>query len=160
MIIKLNGTTSLNKLPKIIKEVVTDIQNRAGLSSSSYKVKDVELGVLFKVNGEEMLLNTDIDGVKEPFKVVVALDEKGNIKAMKDNENESFMDEYEKRVTAGQEVAYEVIESVYNDEDLEEIYSEDGGDIVCIRYKHKNGERVERYYKNDQLVGELGYINK
>lgn len=162
MIIKLHGETSLNKLPKILKEVITDIQNRAGIEESKFNIKDLEVGILFNVNGEKMFLSVQHEGVKETFTVHVELDGKGNIKSNKDNENESFLDDYSKAVSKGlANPVTKEIESVYNDEDLIEESRIDAGDLVEITYTEIfTGEKVQRYYRNGVLVGEIGYKNK
>lgn len=163
MIIKLHGETSINKLPKILKEVVENIQTRAGLDESKFTIRDAEVGILFNVNGEKMMLNSEIDGVVEPFTVVVELDEKGNIKIAKDNEEESFLDDYSRAIAKGLESpTTEPIESVFNEEDLEEYDSESGGDLVAIHYRHKteDGMFVIRYFREGILVGETGYKKK
>lgn len=162
MIIKFHGETSPNKLQKMIKEIVSDIQTRAEIEESKFTLKDVEVGILFNVNGEKMMLSSEIDGVKEPFKVHVQLDEKGNIKAKKDNENESFADEYEKAVARGfASPDYSEIKSVFLDVDLEFIDEVKAGDMTAKHYRHRiTRESVVRYYKNGILVGEMGYKEK
>lgn len=160
MIINLHGETSLNKLPKIIKEIVSDIQNRAGIEDAKFNLKDVELGILFNINAKKMMLSSEIDGVVEPFVVHVELDEKGNIKRTKDNEEETFLDDYSRAMAKGESSPTTAeIESVYNDEDLIEYDSESGGDLIALHYKHKleEGLFVIRYYRNGVLVGESGY---
>lgn len=161
MIIKLHGETSLNKLPKILKEVITDIQNRAGIEESKFTLKDAEIGILFNVNGEKMFLSVEHEGLKEIFNVHVELDEKGNIKGKKDNEKESFADEYTKAVAKGLEnPVTKEIESVYKDEFLKEESRNDVGDLVEIKYTEiLTGETVYRYYRNGVLIGEVGHKN-
>ena len=163
MIIKFNGETSINKLGKMIQEVATDIQQRAGLEKGTkLKVKDCQIGVVFEVNGEMNFLNVEHDGLKEMFQVNVELDKKGNISKTVDNEEESFQDDYTRSVIKGMENPLtEEIPSVYNNEDLEFYFEENGGDLVERRYKHKEtGETVLRYYRNEILVGEMGYTPK
>lgn len=160
MIIKFNGETSINKLGKLIQEVVGTIQERAGLEKGiNIKVKDCQIGVLFEVNGEMNFLNVEHEGIKEIFQVNVELDKKGNIAKAVDNEAESFQDEYTRTVLKGLESPVaEEIETVYNDEDLKFISEVDGGDLVEKVYNHKiTGEVVLRYYRNEILVGEMGY---
>lgn len=162
MIIKFHGETSPNKLQKMIKEIISDIQTRAELEESKYTLKDVEIGVLFTVNGEKMMLSSEVDGVKEPFKVHVQLDEKGNIKTKKDNENESFADDYEKAVARGfASPDYSEIKSIFKDADLDFKKEVKAGDMTAKHYTHKiTRESVVRYYKKGVLVGELGYKEK
>lgn len=161
MIIKFIGETSLNKLPKIVKEITADIQSRAGIEGSKFTVKDVELGLLFNVNGEKMMLSSEVDGVVEPFKIYVELDEKGNVKAKKDNENESFMDEYSKAISRGEEKEYAEIESEFEDSDLEEVEVIEAFDMKEVKYRIKGSDEMAvRYYKNGLLVGEYAYKQK
>ena len=128
MILKFKGETSLNKLPKLIKEVTADIQQRAGIPETQFKIKDAELGLIFKVGEEMHYLNVEHEGVPEIFKVAVELDEKGNIKKAVDNEKESFMDDYSKARAKGvaDEIGRTEIESVYNDSDLDFHREENG----------------------------------
>lgn len=158
MIIKLYGETSLNKLPKILREVITDIQGRAGIEESKFTLKDLEVGILFNVNGEKMMLSSEIEGIVEPFKVFVELDEKGNIKNKKDNEEETFQDDYTRAIAKGLENPLnKEIDSVYNDKDLEFDFEEVGGDLVAKYYTVKEtGDKVVRYYRSGVLVGEIG----
>ena len=105
-------------------------------------------------------LNVEHEGVPEIFKVAVELDEKGNIKKAVDNEKESFMDDYSRARAKGvaDSIGRTEIESVYNDSDLDFHREENGGDLVCKYYKHKQtGELVERFYRDGVLVGEAGY---
>ena len=160
MIIKFSGETSINKLGKLIEEVVENIQKRAGLDSASkIKVKDCQIGVMFEVDGEMNFLDVEHDGIKEIFQVNVALNEEGNIVKAVDNEEESFQDEYTRTVLKGLESPnVKEILSVYNDEDLKLVNKVDGGDLVEKTYNHKvTGECVLRYYRNGILVGEMGY---
>ena len=162
MIIKLHGETSLNKLPKILKEVIADVQKRAGIEEPKFTVKDVELGILFTIDGEKMMLSSEINGVVEPFILHVELDKKGNILRQKDNENESFLDDYSRAIAQGLDSpTTKEIESVFNDEDLVQEHEENGGDLIAKHYVHTlTGENVVRYYRNGILVGETGYKKK
>lgn len=163
MIIKLHGETSMNKLPKILKEVIADVQARAGIPDAKFTLKDVEVGVMFNVEGQKQFISVSHDGVAEVFKVHVKLDKKGNIDMTVDNEKESFLDDYSKAVAKGEEstAGYEPIESVFDDADLEEVHEEDGGDLVAKFYKHKKEDlHVVRYFRNGVLVGESGYKNQ
>lgn len=163
MIMKLHGETSLNKLPKIIKEVVADVQARAGIPDAKFTVKDVEVGILFNVEGEKNFLSVTHKGVAEPFKVHVKLDQKGNVDMTVDNEKESFLDDFSRAVAKGEDspAGHEPIESVFEDADLEEVHEEDGGDLVAKYYQHKKEDLlVVRYFRNGVLVGESGYKKK
>lgn len=163
MIIKLNGETSINKLGKIIQEVAGDIQERAGLEKGTkLKVKDAQIGVMFEVNGELNYLSVEHEGIKEIFQVNVQLDSKGNIVKAVDNEEETFQDEYTRNILKGIESPItEEIESVFDDADLIIIDSVNGGDLVEKTYRNtKTNEIVKRYYRNDVLVGEMGYKTK
>ena len=107
-----------------------------------------------------MMLSSEVYGVIEPFVVHVELDEKGNVKRTKDNEEESFLDDYSRAIAKGLESpTIQEIMSVYNDEDLDCFDSESGGDLVAYHYKHRIEKdlKVIRYYRNVVLVGETGY---
>lgn len=160
MIIKVHGETSMNKLPKTLKEVVADVQARAGIPDAKFIIKDAEVGILFNVEGEKNFLSVTHDGVAEPFKVHVKLDKKGNVDTTVDNEKESFLDDYSRAVAKGEQpqAGYEPIESVFNDDALEEVHEENGGDLVAKYYEHKKEDLlVVRYFRNGVLVGESGY---
>lgn len=162
MIIKFNGETSLSKLPELIKEITKDIQERAGIPASKFKVKDAQVGLVFKVGNEMKYMAVEHDGVAEIFQVNVQLDEKGNIKKTVDNEEESFVDEYSKAVAKGLESpVVEEIESVYDSEELVEVARDDAGDLVAIYFEHiETKETVVQYFRNGILVAEMGYKDK
>ncbi len=163
MIVKLHGETSLNKLPKIIKGIVSDVQARAGVPDAKFTIKDVEVGILFNVEGEKSYLSVTHDGVAEPFKVHVKLDKNGDIDTTVDNEKESFLDDYSRAVAKGEQspAGHDPIESIFNDDDLKEVHEEDGGDLVAKYYEHtKEDLLVVRYFRNGVLVGESGYKKK
>ena len=159
MIIKINGETTVNKLPNIIKEVAGTIQERMG-ADHKIKIKNAEIGVVAMVEGEPMYFKVEHDGIEEILTINVQLDKKGNILKTVDNEKESFLDDYSKAVAKGIDcIKNEPIESVYNMEDLQLEHVEDGGDIQGRYYVHKvTNERVIQYYRNGVLVGELGYM--
>lgn len=162
MIIKFNGETSLSKLPELIKGITKDIQERAGIPASKFKVKDAQIGLVFKFGNEMKYMVVEHDGVAEIFQVNVQLDEKGNIKKTVDNEEESFTDEYTRAVTKGLECPVDKeIDSVYNADELKEVNREDVGDLVAIYFEHKESkEKVVQYFRNGTLVAEMGYKNK
>lgn len=163
MIIKFNGEMTLNKLSKAIKEVAADIQKRAGLNpDTNLKVKDCQIGVIFEVNGEMKYLNVEHEGIKEIFQVNVNLDKKGNIIKKLDNEEKSFQDEYTRNVLKGlKDPSYKEIKSVYSSKDLTFIKEINGGDLIQKTFKHdKTNETVVQYYRNNKLVGEMGYKAK
>lgn len=163
MIIKLHGETSLPKLPKVLREVIDNIQERAGLSADKIRVKDVQVGVVLTVEGEEKIISVTHDNVTEMFQVHVKLDKKGDISMSKDNEEESFLDDYSKAIAKGEQpsAGTEEIESSFDDADLEFLYEENGGDLVAEYFRNKKEDmNVIRYYRNGVLVGESGYIPK
>lgn len=164
MIIKLKGETSLNKLPQIIKEVTADITARAGIEGANFKVKDAELGLVFKVGEELKYLTVEHDGLAEIFQVNVQLDDRGNIARKVDNEENSFVDEYSRAVSKGLDSQInKPIESSYSDEELIQEKEESVEDLTERLYRVKDSsedERVLRYYRNGILVGEMGYMQK
>lgn len=158
MKIILEGKTTLTKLPKVLKEVLTEVKEKTGLVDAPVKLDRAELVFTFKVNGEEQYATVDHEGIKELFTVAVKLDEKGNIEKSVNNENESFLDEYTRATAKGETKEYEIIQSEYSDTELETIRVNDGGDIQEIIYRHiETGDTVVRYIKNGNLVGEVAF---
>lgn len=157
MKIILDGKTTLTKLPKILKEIIAEVQAKTGIGNAPVKLERAELNITFKVNGEEQYLTVNHDGIPELFTVAVKLDDKGNIEKAVHNENESFLDEHTRAMAKGEIKEYEEIETSFDDEFLEEVRVNDGGDIQEIIYRHTmTGGMVVRYYKNGKLVGEAG----
>ena len=156
MIIKFRGATSVAKLNKHIKTVTEDIMDRAKIDASSMKVKDVEIGIVFMVDGTPMALDVVHDGISEAFTVMVQLDEKGNIEVMKDNEEQTFLDEYSRAVAKGEEPKYSQIHTTYSWDDLEHINTEHIDDDLMIKHykQYSTGDAVHMYYKNGILVAE------
>ena len=158
MKIILDGKTTLTKLPKILKEVITEVQAKAGIGNAPVKLEKAELVFTFMVNGEPQFVTVNHDEVPELFTIAVKLDEKGNIERAVDNEKESFLDEYTRAMAKGEAKEYEVIQSTFKDEELETVRVNDGGDIQEIIYRHiETGNTVVRYIKNGELVGELAF---
>ncbi len=93
MKIILDGKTTLTKLPKILKEIIAEVQAKTGIGNAPVKLERAELNITFKVNGEEQYLTVNHDEIPELFTVAVKLDDKGNIEKAVHNENESFLDE-------------------------------------------------------------------
>lgn len=161
MIIKFNGSQTLSDFVDNIHYVVSDIIERSGLSDSvkdTFKLKDMEVGVTLNVEGKEQFLEVTHGGMSEVFKINVKLKKDGTIDFSKDNENESFLDDYTRSLAIGEEKVYEEINSVYNDENLKFINKTDGGDIVeCVYKDILTNDTVIRYYKENVLVGEFAY---
>lgn len=160
MIIKFHGSQTMTQFIENMGTVVKDITERAGLSvkENDIKLKDVQIGVTFNVDGQERFLEVCHDGITELFTVNVKLTEAGEIDLTKDNEEETFLDDYTRAIAKGEEKEYTAIESVYNQEELQLVDSVDGGDIVENIYKHeKTGDTVVQFYKNSELVGEFAY---
>lgn len=161
MIIKLNGETTLDKLPQIIRDIVKDIEGRAGLDSTDIKIKDTQLGILFSVDNESKYITVDHDGLPEIFQVQVQLDEQGNVVKSVDNEKETFLDDYSRSVAMGTEAPCQVeIESVYQEKDIRIFDTFDYGDLTEKHYVHLSGAKIIRYYRGSILVGEVGMDNK
>lgn len=158
MKIILDGKTTLTKLPKILKEVITEVQEKTGAGNAPVKVEKAEIVFTFMVDGEPQFVTVNHDGVAELFTVAVKLDEKGNIERAVNNEHESFLDEYTRAMAKGEVKEYEIIQPTFNDEELEVVRVNDGGDIQEVIYKHiPTGDTVVRYIKNGDLVGELAF---
>ena len=161
MIIKFKGETSLKQMGQMLPEIIKDTQQRAGIETADFLLKDVEIGVVFNIAGEKQFLAVEHEGLKETFTLVVQLDKQGNVVTKKDNEEETFMDKFERAVAKGEEVEYKEIESAYSDNDLVLETETYGGDMVCKTYRHiGTEEKVFRYYKNNILVGEFGCNEK
>lgn len=162
MIIKFNGETTIDKLGKLIELVAEDMVQRAGLEPMNMVLRDCQIGVLFDVNGELNYLNVEHDGVNEILQINVQLSETGDIVRKVDNEEKSFQDDYTRNVLKGLEnPSNKEIESVYNDDDLTLLRTVDGGDLKELTYKNnKTDETVKRYYRNNILIGEMGYKKK
>lgn len=156
MIIKFRGSASVSKITKHIKDITEDIQKRANIEASSLKIRDAEIGICFMIDGKPMMLDTEHDGIKEPFTVMVQLDDKGNIEKKKDNEMETFLDKYSIAVAKGEEPHYKQIHTKFNWDDLELINTEHIDDRLKIKhYRHiLTDEKVHQYYKDGILVGE------
>lgn len=156
MILKFRGTTTLTKLTKHIKDIAEDIQKRADIISSSIKVKDAEVGVIFTVDGKPVYLDVEHEGVKEVFTMMVQLDEKGNIVKEVDNEETSFLDNYSRSIAKGEVLTYKPIKSKFNYSDMAIIKIEKIDDELTIKsYRHKKtNDIVHQYYKDSILVGE------
>lgn len=158
MKIILDGKTTLTKLPKILKEVITEVQAKTGAENAPVKLDRAELIFTFMINGEPQYVTVNHDGVPELFTVAVKLDEKGNIERAVNNENESFLDEYTRAMAKGETKEYEPIQSIFKDEELEVVRVNDGGDIQEVISRHlATGDTVVQYYKNDVLVGEVAF---
>lgn len=158
MIIKFKGgSQTLKQLEENINKVVYAIIERAGLEEGTgIKLRDVQVGVTLNIDGEDKYVTVDHEGVTAIFEVHVGLDEEGNIEVAKDNEVESFMDDYSRSVANGVEKEYDVIESIYDMNDLKEVATLDGGDMVEKTFTHvKDDSTIIQYYKNGNLVGEL-----
>lgn len=156
MIIKFNGTMDIEQLKTNIETVVGDIIRRAGLEGHNIAIKDAQLGVLFNVDTNPQYLTVEHEGVPEIFEVNVKLNDAGEIDRAVDNEKESFHDDYTRAVAKGEEAPVtEEIESVFNDDELEEVEVVDAGDLKEVHYNLKDTEdSVVRYYRNGLLVGE------
>lgn len=156
MIIKFNGSMDLAQLKTNIETIVDDIIRRAGLEGRNIAIKDAQVGILFNTDDTPQYLTVTHDGVPEIFEVNVKLNDEGEIDRTLDNEKESFHDDYTRAVANGEtSPIVEEIESVFNDEDLEQVDSIDAGDLKEVHYNVKDTDDVVvRYYRDDLLVGE------
>lgn len=158
MKIILDGKTTITKLPKLLKEIIKEVQNKVGVEKAPVKIEKAEIVATFKVNGEPQYVTVVHDDLPELFTVAVKLDDNGNIEKSVDNEKETFLDDYSRAVAKGELTNYEEIQPSFKDEELEEIRTNDGGDIKESLFRHiETGNTVVRYYKNDKLVGEAGF---
>ncbi len=156
MKIRIEGQQSVNKLGANIKEIIKKVQEKTGLDDLTCKIECAEVTVVFVKDKEPQYLTVNHDGVNEIFTVACMVDKKGNIEKAVDNEEKSFLDEYTRALAKGEVKEYPVIESKYDDSELEEKAVTDGGDMREVAYTHKEtGDTVIRYYKNGELIGEL-----
>lgn len=163
MIVKFHGSQTLAQFIENLGAVVNDIKGRADLTTEEkdIKLKDVQVGVTFNIGGTDSFLEVNHGDIAEVFTVNVKLDEAGQIDVTKDNEKETFLDDYTRAIAKGEEVEYQEIESVYDDDMLVWEKTNDGGDIKEVIYTDApTGHRVVRYYKNDVLVGECAYTTE
>lgn len=157
MIVKFRGTQNLFHFVKNLDGIILDIQERAGLQEQPFKLRDVQLGIVFGEEGNEQYLTVEHDGVSEVFQIQVALNEKGEIDLQKDNQNETFLDDYSRAVSKGEaSPVTEEIKSVFDDAELMETERINCGDIEEVHYTTPNGTHVIRYYRNGVLVAEQG----
>ena len=162
MRIQTKGTTGLSKVNGIVKEIVTGILEKAELDTKTpFKIQDFTCDIVFKINGEEQKMTVNHGGLDEIFTVGVKLDKKGNIDYSVDNAEKSFIDDYVRAEMTGQELKYEKIVSMYDDNDLEYLETNEVGDVQEKMYKLKGTlNQVVRYYKGMDLVGEMELKNK
>lgn len=155
MIIKFNGTQNLFNFVKNLHEILDDIQERAGLEEQPFKLRDVQVGIVFGEEGNEQYLTVSHDDIPEVFQVQVQLNEAGQIDIQKDNQEETFMDDYSRALAKGEEShLVDEIQSVFEDSELEEIDRIACGDIEEVIYSSVDGLEVHRYYRNNVLVVE------
>lgn len=162
MIIKFRGQTELNKFMGHTDDIIKDMLVKAGLPGDTpFQVRDVEVGVVFKLDNEYHYMTVTHDDINEILEVYVKLDESGDIDKNVNNVESSFMDDYSKAVAKGEEYTNEPIMSQYDDALLVEVERLDLGDeLQVVKYDHKDDDALEviRYYRgNNVLVGEIGY---
>lgn len=157
MRLQTKGKTSVNKVTKIIKEVVAETLTKANIVDElKYKVENFSCDIVFIVDGAEQKITVKHNGLDEIFTVGVALDNKGNITKTADNEKESYVDKYTASEITGQPMELESICSQYAEDEVEEISRVTEGGAAEVTYKIKaTDETLIRYYKDDKLVGEI-----
>ena len=161
MIIKFNGTMSHEQLARHMATIINDVLVKlegSNVEVTDTKLRDLQVGVLFTVNGVDQYLTVNHDGLDEPFSVLVKLDENGEIERSKDNKEESFLDDYTKAVAKGEEFRVDPIESNYNNEELIKIAEVDGGDLIETHYVFKEAclhDVLVQYHREGVLVGEF-----
>lgn len=158
MIIKFHGEQSLHKFQGNLKEIVESVLNTSKLQAYPFKLRDMEVGIVFHVGDEAKMLTVEHDGLTEPFTLHIKLDEKGNIIDKADNEEESFLDDYTKAKAKNEEYISkltEPIKSKFLDIDLKYLDTVDGGDVQIVKYEHRKTKQIiERYYRDKKLVAE------
>lgn len=151
------------KMDRAMSVVLSDLFDRLGVpEGAEMAIEDLQFKVVLTIDGQEQYVSVprEVEGetIHEIFTVEVQLDENGHVVKKVDNEEESFFDGFTMAQALGKEYKYEVIESGYNDADLEEVGSinPEGTDVRGIRYKllTEEGTEIFRYYKADNLVFE------
>lgn len=154
------GTVASTKANSLIKEVVTEVLEKANLpKGTKYKIRDLSCMVVFMVDGEEKALTVNHGGLDELFTVKTALDKKGKIDRTVNNSKASFLDDYTRSVMKGEEMDYSQIKTIaseYDDNELELLSTLEVDGKAEKVYRHIEKDiYVLRYYLNDMLVGEL-----
>lgn len=159
MIIKFHGEQSLHKFQGNLKEIIENVLDTNKLQAYPFKLRDIEVGVVFHVGDEAKMLTVEHDGLTEPFTLHIKLDEKGNIVDKADNEEKSFLDDYSKAKAKNEEYIPKLtqpIKSKFLDIDLKYLSTVDGGDVQIVKYQHRKSKKIiERYYRNKKLVAEI-----
>lgn len=161
MRIQTKGITTLSKVQKLIKEIVNETLIKANIDPDiKFKIEDFSCDVVFIVDGKDQKITVNHDGLPEIFTMGIKLDSKGNVDMSTDNSKKSFIDDYVRQEMTGQVKEYQTIESMYSDTDLEELQTTQFGDVMETTYEIVGtDEHLVRYYKNDNLIGEL-VLNK
>lgn len=157
------------KLIKNIYEVVAGTAEKIGIPKDTlFQLEDVSFKVAFELDGKAMYATVprEINGKKynEMLEIVAEMDEKGNIKELKDNEEESFVDGYSLAKAVGEDYQYEGIESAYSDEELKQIDEFGDDEVRAVKYELRNNPdyQVVRHYKvidgYDTLIAEYKLI--
>lgn len=162
MRIQTKGKTSITKVSKLIKEIVTETLAKANLDADvKFKIEDFACDIVFNIDGQEQKMTVNHNGLDEIFTMGVNLDNKGNIDRTADNLEKSFIDPYVRQEMTGQAHVFETIESAYNDDELEHLDTNEAMGVQEIMYKLKGTDKhIVRYYKDSNLVGELELDNK
>ena len=160
MRIELVGTVATSKVNKVIKDIVSEVLEKAELPQDvKYKVKDLTCNIAFMIDGQEQALTVEHDGVPEMFTIKTALDKKGNIEKSVNNSKASFLDNYTRATLKGEEIDYskmEEITSPYTANELEELSVLAVEDKKEIVYRHiEKNIYILRYYVGERLMGEL-----
>lgn len=136
-------------LSENIEEVVRSVIEKLGVSEE-VEAFSISADVLVKFHlvgtEEPMYIHTDRDllGQPEIFTVVPEFDENGKLISMADNEKDTF-EPLAKSLS--NELPTVAIDSEFEDTDLTEFHTEEGGDIKEVVYDHKDGCKVIRYYR-------------
>lgn len=162
MIIKFNGATTFNQFEETIREIVRKVEGQINHKVENIRLKDMEVGVLLTVDGEERYLTVTHDELEEVFTVFVQLDEEGNVLAEKDNKEETLLDDFTRSVLKNEELpTYQKIESIYNDDELEFLEETGTTDLTEQKFRNKDGDIVIRYLQQGVgLISEITHKTK
>lgn len=157
MRIQVKGKTGLTNIQAMIKAIVEETLLKANLNANiEYKVEDFTCDIVFNVDGKEQKIIVNHGGIPEVFTIAVGLDSSGTMIKATDNLKQSFIDDYVRQEMTGEIKDYDIIESVYDPEELAELNVNEYGDVKEVTSEIvATGEHLLQYFKNGNLVGEL-----
>lgn len=147
------------KLEEVAENSMKKMSEQTDLKILGYEVHEAEVTFKFKVEGmeEPQLMTVEHHvGYPELFTWLVNMENEDT----STNEEESMYDDYTVSIAKGEEMQFEEIESLYEEDDLEEESVEEYGDMKKITYKHIDGFKVMQIMQNDKVIQEVKLIPK